>query len=71
MTEEELIEGVKIVMIDDLINELSKFREKHGNLPVYHYNDAMHEEISFFSIEPETDDEEELNKSLPRRLLIS
>jgi hypothetical protein len=70
-SEEKIINGVKIDSIDDLIQALIKFRETHNNLPVFCEDDGSQQEIEYFIIEPETDDDEILNTNLPRRLVIS
>lgn len=71
MGEYESIEAVKVQTIDDLIGELFKFREKHGNLPVFHNDDMQHTEICTFCLAEETGKDDILNENLPRRLVIS
>lgn len=71
MSEYESIEAVKVQSIDDLIKELSCFRDKHGNMPVFYNDDMQHTEICTFSIAAETGNDEILNENLPRRLVIS
>jgi hypothetical protein len=70
-SEEEIVNGVEIDTVDDLIESLIEFRKTHNNLPVFHEDDCTHSEIEYFIIEPETDDDEILNTNLPRRLVIS
>jgi hypothetical protein len=58
------------VLIDDLIKALSEFKNKHGNLPVYYFNDYDQDEIESLELYAEKMPDVPGGWSMPRRLLI-
>jgi len=63
--------GFKVELVSDLIEALLAFKQAKGNMPIFYDNDCKHEEIEFFSVEPEVGCDGSLNENLPRRLVIS